>query len=428
MFFMESVREGGVEGGGRGEGELSLCEWVDGWWVVGGNPSHTPPQRAPPPLPSLSASLSPCLKMPRVWSVCAFFLAVLATPMSIARSQEPYVGMDASGALVLNSTAGRGVMLNGVDVGALAGSLSDARASLSAGRASLASTMDDLARLKISMQSVLRTRLCCFGGIGVDTLSFSECFNGTAWTPFANLSSPRWSHDAVVFQNLVYVVGGIMGSFTSSVEFLSGSTTFVRAPDMPKVRSDSLSIVFNNRLFVIGGRSHPPSPLDEVISFDGFSWTASTSLPASRFGMGGGVYNGLIFACGGAATQTFSSVWSFDGVSTSWSTAPNMIVPRTHAASTVFEGYLYMIGGTSGSDLLSSVERFNGVSWALAGSLSATRNGASAAAYQGRIHVVGGYTTGNSYLPFPEVFDGKNWTVSPYPLLSSRCDFGMVVL
>ncbi len=153
--------------------------------------------------------------------------------------------------------------------------------------------------------------------------------DGAAWTQktaAAWSTGGRFGHTAVVFNGKVWVLGGATTSdgvtFTPFKEVWSsadGGATWTRAPDPPwTARLDHTSVVWDNRMWVICGRTNSTTPVNDVwFTSDGASWqqlaVPSELLP--RFGHASAVFDDKMWILGGtpmdAAATTYSDVWYY---------------------------------------------------------------------------------------------------------------------
>ncbi len=124
-------------------------------------------------------------------------------------------------------------------------------------------------------------------------------------------------HGALVFQNKIWVLGGrnIYGltndiySSSDGIEWEIASYDGVFSP-----RYISAAAVVNNRMWVFGGESNIGLPNDSWYSSDGISWFEATSSPFSfspRMGHSASVLNNSIYLIAGYSSNgsTLNDVW-----------------------------------------------------------------------------------------------------------------------
>lgn len=155
----------------------------------------------------------------------------------------------------------------------------------------------------------------------------------------------------------------------SNVTIRDGNATGYAGERWP-ARSYHASVVFNGRMWVLGGLGASGVPLNDVwYSADGAHWTrAGTADWSPRWGLGAAVFNGRIWVIGGAVGGVYSGVndvWSSpDGVHWTQEIANAPWVPRYRHGIIVFNGKLWIINGCSqgpiGNEIWSSID---GVNW-----------------------------------------------------------------
>lgn len=174
------------------------------------------------------------------------------------------------------------------------------------------------------------------------------------------------------------------------------------------------------------------------------SWSAQTSLPAGTLTAGGasGVYNGYIYIVQGTTTASPPSVkyaqLSTSGTITgSWQDGTPFPASRADTASFIYNGYLYALGGVTGTSEVNTVIyaklNVNGTgsmgSWQTASSTFANaRQKAAAVAYNGYAYISGGlqlttYYSDIQYAPILATGDLGAWTtLTTTPLPSTRAE------
>ena len=208
------------------------------------------------------------------------------------------------------------------------------------------------------------------GGLDGATV-FAECYvapiqaDGSlgAWAATAAMSSPRWNHAAVLYNGVVYAVGGHDGTARrEDVEYAAingdGSLAgWVTTSSFATARSSALATAYDQFLFVAAG-TNGSRALNDVqsapIETDG---SLGTFAPATR------LYRGVA----GAAGQLAGDSWFVFG----GDDATNNIFDR----STV--GRLGPGGAVEG--------------WTSTRSIVAAREGLGVASHGGRLYVLGGY-------------------------------------
>lgn len=253
-----------------------------------------------------------------------------------------------------------------------------------------------------------RDHLYAVGGFETEksTLVTSlQIFNGLFWDTLpseANMFG-RARHCAQVYRGAIYVMGGVVASpfgvtITKSVQYFNG--TWTTAPAMAQPRWRASSVVFNDRIYVIGGLSvigdlsvialQDRATLSSVEVFDGAAWTTlEGNLTIGRFSASAVVFRGSIYLFGGqkargsVADSAVASTDVFDGEK--WTVVPFPLPAEMHAFSVcVFRNTLYLAGGQTfnGTDLADVyTSTTSPMSWTKVGSLNAPRRLASLIVY-----------------------------------------------
>jgi len=140
------------------------------------------------------------------------------------------------------------------------------------------------------------------------------------------------------------------------------------------------------------------------------SWTATSSFASSqtRYDFGLAVYNGYVYAVGGGtssggdyATTQYAAISPSGGLGTWQISSTSFTNSRTYPAVAVYNGYLYLMGGTHSGSYYNDIQyaalnASTGAvgSWSTgANSFTTSRYGAEAVAYNGYVYLAGGRTT-----------------------------------
>ena len=265
--------------------------------------------------------------------------------------------------------------------------------------------------------------------------------NGESWTALAPLDyEPNILSRGIEFNGAIWVIAGNRADAFDTNEIwrsYDGLTWTQIIPQGPifSPRDSHRVLVFNNRLWVLGGFDFfitdggTETHNNEVWSTaDGVSWTKHTpngAIWSPRAGHEAVVFNGRMWVIGGARSSTlFNDVWSSaDGV--------NWILEKEHAefkerfthTVVALNNALYLFAGTDTPSLINPFatglqdvwRSTNGRDWAqLPTPPFAARMGLATALLNGRIYLVAGVST-SDYLTrtlFNDVWstpDGTNW-------------------
>lgn len=201
------------------------------------------------------------------------------------------------------------------------------------------------------------------GGVKADVWSSS---NGVTWsqavtnTPFGT----RWSMGAVVFNNQMWLIGGIVtggygNDVWSSTDGVHWTQVLTAAPFA--ARQSFGCVVFNNKIWVIGGDNNLGlGALSDVWSSpDGVNWTPEGNFPSPRTGASCVVFNGAIWVIAGGTAYADPSAgadaylvnamndswYSTDGQNWNQAAANAGFSGRVYAAAQVFNNQIWLLGG-----------------------------------------------------------------------------------
>ncbi|WP_165389039.1 kelch-like protein [Aquimarina brevivitae] len=231
---------------------------------------------------------------------------------------------------------------------------------------------------------------------------FSE--DGSTWTA-ATLSAPftaRANHTSVVFDNKIWVIGGFdaAANYRNDVWFSSDGINWSEATaDAPfSARLGHSSVVYDNKIWVISGRSAAGYESDGWYSTDGITWVPATESAdfIGRTGHSTVVFdNEMWMICGRDLSGAFAEIWhSSNG--NDWTTVAadlSMLARSTHS-TVVFDNKLWLTAGANDTQRLNDIwYSDDGITW---NELTATasfsaRVGHSSVAFDNQIWVIGGY-------------------------------------
>ena len=202
-------------------------------------------------------------------------------------------------------------------------------------------------------------------------------------TPFAN---GRDTHASVISGGKLYVIGGFNGSTFSDIQYASilsnGSLGTQTCPDnstatwcvttaLPSATGDVIASVYNGYLYITAGGAGGVGAtfLDTIayapINANGSIGTFTTSgqhLSSARSLAVGAIYNGWLYLTTGCATGNVDTCTSGylttadrmlinnggPGTTSAWTTAASTFATaRSSHTTAVYNGYLYVIGGTT---------------------------------------------------------------------------------
>ena len=268
----------------------------------------------------------------------------------------------------------------------------------------------------------------------VDTLvikSINALETKDEWTD-SELSLPdgrgRYAAASVVYQDKLFLIGGSIGGNENinRVDAFDGKR-WLKMPPLPKKVYQMKATVWNDKIYVVGGgiqRDGSTSPesgrMDYVQIFDGKTWTAGNNLAYAMTGHEIAILGNKLYAFGGNDRVGFynPSVVSqqFDG--TNWNLLPNMNKARGEFCSASLNGKIYAMGGRGflGEVRLSDYSIFDGTSWSsLNYALPELMSYCAATSdFKNTIYVIGsGNSIGENASSNVWSFDGTTWASQP---------------
>ncbi len=244
--------------------------------------------------------------------------------------------------------------------------------------------------------------------------------NGSLGTWADTTSLTTSSGDAystsVVYNGYIYEIGGnaSSGAYVSSVYYIAINsngtlgTSWLATTSLPIVIDRASVVEYNGYIYEIGGyngSNNISSVYYAQINTDGTlgSWYTTTSIPQALDYSTSVVYNGYIYEIGGNNTgnSAVNTVYyvpvNSNGSLGTLNNTTSLLSGIDGATSVEYAGYIYEIGGISGTTNLSSVyyaqiyNNGNIGSWTLTASLPQAVLYSTSVEYGGYIYVLGGY-------------------------------------
>ena len=254
--------------------------------------------------------------------------------------------------------------------------------------------------------------------------------NDLAWTQ--TFFPGRCSSTSVVLGGKMWVIGGetyydIENDVWSSSDGVNWTQAKAAAAFTP--RAGHASVVFNNKMWVIGGWTYDPETYENIrlndvwSSSDGVNWTQATAAAAfsPRAFHTSVVFNNKMWVIGGSyddpETSEFTNindVWSSsDGVNWTQATATAAFSARSYHTSVVLGGKMWVIGGYGNeSDLNDVWSSPDGATWTRATAAAAffPRNGHASVVLGNKMWVIGGYGNESDLNDVWSSSNGVTWT------------------
>jgi N-acetylneuraminic acid mutarotase len=246
--------------------------------------------------------------------------------------------------------------------------------------------------------------------------------NGTigAWTATTSLPAANSRATSVIYNGYLYEMGGYTTTYAATVDVAQinnggpGTTSaWTATTSLPAATYWATSVVYNSYLYEIGGYNGTAAlttvdyaPINSNGTIGG--WAATTSLPTATNSATSAVYNGYVYEIGGStvngtagviATVEYASI-NANGTLGSWTSTTSLPVATLAAASVIYNGYVYEIGGNTSSGDTTSVDyasiNGNGTlgSWTTTTSLPVAIEYATSVIYNGYVYEIGGFPNG----------------------------------
>ncbi|MBA2622534.1 MAG: hypothetical protein H0U88_02780 [Chthoniobacterales bacterium] len=220
--------------------------------------------------------------------------------------------------------------------------------------------------------------------------------DGGTWQSLADFPTGRQEVATAVLNGKIYVIGGLEGQGNPSalVEVYNPNTsTWSIAAPLPFGNDHLAAAVAAGKLYVFGGASRDTfvyDPISNSWSFVAQMQSAHGNTPAV------GVIDDKIYVAGGTSgVNTISTVEMFDPATNIWTRRASMGVSRNHTAGAVIDGKFYVAAGRGPATAGTALEVYDPVEnrWSSLPSMPTNRSGVAAAAVAGELFVFGGETS-----------------------------------
>ena len=237
----------------------------------------------------------------------------------------------------------------------------------------------------------------------------------------------RASHSSVVFNNKMWVIGGnsCCGGRYNDVWSSSDGTnwTVVTSNADFAARTAHASVVYDNKIWVIGGNSSYSSGSefnDIWYSEDGANWTQASDHTNinGRYGHKMVVFDNKMWILGGKdATDTYSQkqVWSSTNATNWQKVTDDAGINLLLSEFVVFDNKIWRIGAYSDTNIYSTTD---GITWTLEAENApfGQRHHHSLTVWDNKIWLMGGSDKAtNEFTELPDVWyseDGVNWKLA----------------
>lgn len=231
-------------------------------------------------------------------------------------------------------------------------------------------------------------------------------FDGSAWTEATSAAawSGRHAHTSIVFNNKMWVLGGYDGTRNNDVWSSTDGVTWALATADASWsdRAYTAALVFDNKMWVLGGGGTSADKNDVYYTTDGITWTQATANAqwSARFGHSALVFDNKMWVIGGYDGGRRNDVWySSDGITWTEATAGAPWTARLSHRSSIYDNKMWVIGGGiagAGASINDAWYSTDGITWteATADAPWTARQSHTLVVYNNKMWVLGG--TGNS--------------------------------
>ncbi len=191
---------------------------------------------------------------------------------------------------------------------------------------------------------------------------------------------------------------------TSGICTITNKLVWTTKASMPTSRYYLGAGVINGILYVVGGQGSGGSSYNkntlEAYNPATNTWTTKASLPTDLRGLGAGVINGILYVVGGRvnvgnSSNATSALRAYNPSTNTWTTKTAMPSARAGLAVGVVNGILYAVGGESnGGAALATLQAYNPATntWTTKAAMPSARSNIGVGVANGIIYAVGGKT------------------------------------
>ncbi|HET9907384.1 MAG TPA: kelch repeat-containing protein [Anaerolineales bacterium] len=241
---------------------------------------------------------------------------------------------------------------------------------------------------------------------------------GDTWTQLKSMPTARSENAAAAVGDIIYVSGGFGGEQKLEA-YDTTENTWRTLADLPEPRHHLMSASHNGKVYIFGGAASivnwAPRADAWVYEPETDSWSRVALMPERRLAGAAVTLGDYIYVLGG--TGGSNALLRYDPAQDEWTKLAQLSQSREHTTATTFDGRLYTLGGRwSGIGELTSVEIYDPASdsWT---SAQTARAGFATVTVNGKIYVMGGevLTGANQALKSVEVFDlaSGRWEFAP---------------
>ncbi len=261
------------------------------------------------------------------------------------------------------------------------------------------------------------------GGQFANTVRSSS--DGIVWDEVVHVApfQQRYGHRVLNYAGQLWLIGGGSVSPGDVWSSSNGTVWTLKTSNAPfSARVHHGAAVFNGKMWIIGGLKNglpssgsSPELNDVWSSIDGMNWTQEVAQApfAARHGHEVVVYNGKMWLIGGTDGSAFNDVWSTtDGVNWTLETNSAAFPARLFHQALVFNNALVVVGGRSNTSGLNDVwSSTDGVTWTrlIANAAFPITGGHSVVLFDNKLWLIGGFSGNSSNDDIWSSMDGATW-------------------
>jgi len=217
-----------------------------------------------------------------------------------------------------------------------------------------------------------------------------------AWSTLTAGDLQRSAHSAAVFNDKIYIYGGINSGGTLDTLRCYNTTTgaWSSLTSGLSARAYHSAVMVGAKMYVFGGTNGGTLNTHHVYDILANSWTALSDGPNGRslhtaVAVGSNIY---IFGGTNSSSTILDTLIVYDTVSNTWDTLATGLNIRTQHASSAIGDYIYIYGGNNGSTKLSTLHMYNisTDTWEVITDTSTIRYSTAMTAVDGTLYIYGG--------------------------------------
>jgi hypothetical protein len=259
-----------------------------------------------------------------------------------------------------------------------------------------------------------------------------------------NLLASNFAFGITAYNGYIYELGGGNTASTTvdyaDINLTSGvvgcTTTWTALTGFTTARVAPQAFGYNGYIYVVGGENSAGTTIYGTTfgseyaqltstgtlaanSGCGQTWCTGTNLNTSRAWFASALYQGVIYVFGGSTSDsptmdgTLTNTVEYsringDGSLGTWHTTTNMLSARDRFSAAAYNGYVYAVGGQTNSTTVTNVVQYAPInsdgtlgSWANTTSFPTARRDFGFAMERGHMYIYGGCTSGNPCGTFP---------------------------